>query len=111
MASQQQQRLPRWLGPARAAWRSACRGCTTSELFQRHTSGREVQALAAVRHEASVVQWHCILTSRVYAPPTPTRYGVHVSRASYYVADPPSKSQPVFDRLRRDGQYPEVGVC
>ncbi|KAF8059165.1 PGM2 [Scenedesmus sp. PABB004] len=36
------------------------------------------------------------------------RYGVHVSRASYYVADPPSKSQPVFDRLRRDGRYPEA---
>jgi hypothetical protein len=36
---------------------------------------------------------------------------VHVSRASYYIADPPSKSQPVFARLRKDGQYPQVRVA
>eukprot|EP00879_Flechtneria_rotunda_P023093 GHRR01024412.1.p1 GENE.GHRR01024412.1~~GHRR01024412.1.p1 ORF type:complete len:232 (+),score=67.06 GHRR01024412.1:534-1229(+) len=35
------------------------------------------------------------------------RYGLHVFRASYYIADPPTKSQPVFDRLRKDGQYPQ----
>lgn len=34
------------------------------------------------------------------------RYGQFVFRASYYIADPPSRSQPVFDRLRKDGQYP-----
>lgn len=33
---------------------------------------------------------------------------MHVSRASYYIADPPSKSQPVFARLRKDAQYPQV---
>lgn len=31
-----------------------------------------------------------------------------MSRASYYIADPPSKSQPVFGRLRKDAQYPQV---
>jgi hypothetical protein len=36
------------------------------------------------------------------------RYGQFVFRASYYIADPPSRSQPVFDRLRKDGQYPQV---
>lgn len=35
-------------------------------------------------------------------------YGQHVFRAGYFIADPPSRSQPVFDRLRSDGRYPEV---
>eukprot|EP00878_Enallax_costatus_P023401 GHUV01024890.1.p1 GENE.GHUV01024890.1~~GHUV01024890.1.p1 ORF type:complete len:335 (+),score=38.25 GHUV01024890.1:362-1366(+) len=35
------------------------------------------------------------------------RYGQFVFRASYYIADPPSRSQPVFDRLRKDGKYPQ----
>eukprot|EP00775_Hariotina_reticulata_P013121 gene13121-13251_t len=33
------------------------------------------------------------------------RYGLFVFRASYYIADPPSRSQPVFSRLR--SQYPK----
>eukprot|EP00955_Chlamydomonas_euryale_P091341 364615-Chlamydomonas_euryale.AAC.18 len=37
------------------------------------------------------------------------RYGYYVTRASYFVADQPSKSRAVFDRLTAGGQYPQVG--
>uniref|UniRef100_A0A6U2BWI2 phosphoglucomutase (alpha-D-glucose-1,6-bisphosphate-dependent) n=1 Tax=Chlamydomonas euryale TaxID=1486919 RepID=A0A6U2BWI2_9CHLO len=35
------------------------------------------------------------------------RYGYYVTRASYFVADQPSKSRAVFDRLTAGGQYPQ----
>jgi phosphomannomutase len=34
------------------------------------------------------------------------KYGAHIYRAGYYIADPPSRSQGVFAALRQGGQYP-----
>lgn len=37
------------------------------------------------------------------------RYGPRAYLSGYFIADPPSKAAGVFEELRRDGKYPQVG--